>query len=282
MINRLLFNPCDRLFDAFDRQMARQGYGGWAIVFIMDAVGEVDSARVARGFQRALEAHPTLMSARALTRVQAWPYWRAPGVPAAPAFKYWDLSAVDNWPQAADEMAQRHASEASDLANGPLVSLWHIEGPGSLHRFTFRWPHALMDAQGAQCFISEIDRLAGDSPAPYPPNLMQDDEQPDPLAGLGTVARLKLARQAMRGPSPRGPVRALPLHAALPDRPANDRTMRFTRRIWTPEKVRRMRDNASNLCSPGPVLYGRYVAACVLRAIHRLHDELGRSYLIMR
>jgi hypothetical protein len=273
----LLLSPCDRLFDAFDHQMARQGYAGRAILFILDAVGEVDSARVAKGFQRALEAHPTMMSAQAITLLQAWPYWRSPDVPVAPKFKHCDLSTVDNWPKAADEMAQRHAAEASDLTTPPLVSLWHIKGPGSLHRFTFCWPHALMDGQGAQYFISEIHRLADDSPAPYPPILMQDHERLDPLAGYGVVARLKLARQAMRTTSLRAPVQGLSLYESLPDRPTNDRIQRFTRRIWTPDKVRRMRDNARNLCSPGPVLYGRYVAACVLRAVHRIHAEHGRK-----
>jgi hypothetical protein len=257
--------------------MAQRGYAGRAMIIILDAVGEVDSARVAKGFQRALEVHPMMMSGQVISLWQAWPHWQFSGIPVMPKFKHYDFSTVENWPQAADELVQRHVAEASDLTTPPLVSLWHIKGPGSVHRFTFCWPHALMDMEGAQYFVSEIHRLAGDSPAPYPPNLMQDYERLDPLAGHGVVARLKLVRQAAGMIPFRTPVQESSLFESLPDRPADTRIQRFTRRIWGPDKVRRMRDNACNLCSPGPILYGRYVAACVLRAVHRIHAEHGRK-----
>jgi len=247
------------------------------MIIIMDAVGEVDLDRVRLGLRRAMEAHPITMARQIISFWRAWPYWKYDGIPLEPTFNHRDLSGAADWERAADQMVQDHVASATDLSQPPLVSVWHAKGPGSRHRFTFCWQHPMMDVEGAQYFISEINRLAGDTPAPPPSVLLDDKDQIDPLAEYGVWGRLKLVRESTNAVPPRASVEGLSIVDSLPNRPTEPLVPRFTRLFWPPDQVRKIQENARKIATPGPALYGRYAAACVLRAIYRIHAEHGRS-----
>lgn len=271
-------NPCDCMFHAFDTLMRARGYASGAGTFIMmDAVGRLAPDDVHTALQRTMETHPTTACAIAISRLRAWPVWRPADAPARPDYTYDDLSGETDWSAAADQLCQERFSAGVDPTRPPIVYLEHYRGPQNHHRLCLRWPHALMDAEGAQLFLSEMERLTVKSPAPLPPRVLPDGTPCDPLVKYGLAQRIRFALQALREREARSGVQDVALCDGLPDRPVGARRALYLMRAWTPAMVARMQANARRTAPAGPALYGRYIAGCLLRAIHRLHSEHGRA-----
>lgn len=268
-------NSCDCGFHAFDHLMKRRGYPGGTAVFTMDAVGRLESADVVSALQRAMEVHPTTASAAAVSFWRGWPIWRHDGAPVRPDYVHEDLSGEADWTAAAERLSQERLSIRWDISQPPQVHLEHYRGPNDQHRLCLRWPHALMDAGGAQHFITEMNRLAKDPSSPLPEHLLPDGDVVDPLAGFGPLRRCRLLAQWVRERTPRVRVPHASLCDHLPERPTGSRRLCCLRRFWSVEMVESLRRNARRVAPSGPALHSRYIAGCVLRAIHRLHCEQG-------
>jgi hypothetical protein len=132
-----------------------------------------------------------------------------------------------------------------------------------------------MDAGGGQHFFAEMNRLGNSNSAQLPDHLLPDTQPIDPLAEFGPVGRARLLAQWARQRYRRIRVPNASLYDRLPGRPADSRRSRFLHRIWSAETVRRMLANAKRNAPAGPALYSRYLAGCVLRAVHELHEEHG-------
>lgn len=257
--------------------MRQRGYPGTGTFIMLDAVGPLEPDDVLTALRRTLETHPTTASTAAVSYWRAWPVWRIPDRPVTPYYVFDDLSREADWIAATEQRCQERFSIGWDPACPPQVRLEHYRGPGEQQRLVIRWPHALMDADGAQHFLAEMSRLADDTPAPLPNHLLPDGQTHNPCTQHGILRRLRLAVRAFRARAPRAPVQETSLCNSLPNRPADSRRLRYLVRPWSPEMVERMRENARQVAPSGPALYSRYIGGCVLRALHRVHVEHGRT-----
>jgi len=275
-IRQRRLNPCDCVFHGFDHLLRQRGYGGAATFMVVELAEPLSPQAVRHALGRAMEQHPVLASAATVSRWRAWPYWTCPGDIVPPHVTCTDLGGHLDWASAADELCAANLSCGWDPALPPPVRIELYSGPGCT-RLCLRWPHALMDADGAQWVLSEMDRLAAEPARERPAALLSDDVHIDPLAGFGPLRRwaLLLRRAARR----RRPISLLgsSLAMSLPERPAESRRLRYLVRHWSEETTKRMQAAAQDVTPPGPALYSRYLAACTLRAVDRLHKEHGRQ-----
>jgi hypothetical protein len=277
VIKTYRLNPSDCLFCAFDHLLKKEGYAGSFMILTMDLVGQLDSDKLVEAIRRAMAAHPATAARVCVSRLRAWPYWRYDPDSVTLKYKHYDLSAEPDWQAVAERKTQEHASSASYIPGRTPMSFEHYQGPSGRHRFSMVCGHALMDVEGAQNFLAEVDRLSSDAPTPWPDRLLEDHQRIDPLAGLNLWKRWRLAKEGARTQAPGARVQEVSLLNSLPERPAVSRRIRFVHRLWPAEMARRIREIAMNTVQPGPALYGRYFAVCVLRAIYRIHAEHGRK-----
>ncbi len=193
-----------------------------------------------------------------------------------PRYECCDMS---NEPGGFDSACDRIIGAAESLLNasdGPQISLLHLRA-GDRHRLCFAGPHALLDMDGLQLLVAEMDRLSVATPSPARATLAPDHEIIDPFSGIGLVERLKWVAEGVRNLAPDAPVQEASLLDALPNRPAQSRRPRFLRRSWSGADFLRVRQNARRIHRDGPALYSRYFAGCVIRANYRVHAEHGRK-----
>ncbi|MFH1419966.1 MAG: hypothetical protein ABII12_16960 [Planctomycetota bacterium] len=277
-------NPCDYLYYAH-HEMLRERTGGGNIAYMMiDVAGDIEPARIRRALARALAAHPVLLAKLRISRLTGWPYWKLPRdvrLTAARASDqghvYEDLRGAANWRERLDGLCAERYTPQWDLDAGLLVRLEQYALPGDRTRFCVRWPHLLMDAEGAQWFLTEIGRNddpdAGDAlcrPLAPPDPLAPDDGIIDPLVGRSLRKRIRLLR---RGFSLQDDLKGLSIRPMARDERAALGSFGVLHRHWDADQVRAMRACAKQVTPPGPVLYARYLAACVIRAQHRLYME---------
>ncbi len=270
-------NPCDCLFAAFDDQVKRRGYRGSRMLLNWDLRGPLNSVRLAKGLQRAMEEYPWTAGTLTISRLRAWPYWRCKDLRPTPALTCYDLTQESDWPRKLEVLTEDFFNSGPNDGAPPQVRLAHFQGPDGRHRISMVYPHHLSDVEGAQHFLAEVNRLSADSPAPKPSYLMEDHEPVDPLADHGVLQRLRMVMK-LRGTAP--PAHRLDgaaLLDTLPGRPVASRRERWIRRTWSPDRIERLRQNARKIAPPGPAMNSRYVAGCVLRAIWRIHEEHGRQ-----
>lgn len=244
---------------------------------MMDAVGELDPAVVTEALRRAMAAHPATTARLGTSTWRALPVWRCDTDGVSPQYSQFDVSHESDWRAAANRLSEQRFSAGWNLDDPPQVRLEHYRGPERQHRLCLRWPHALMDAAGAQHFLCEMNRLSADESSPLPNHLLPDEQPCCPLDGLGAWRRLRYTWQGLRARSSHLSQPRDTLCDTLADRPASSRRLRFCEQSWSPAMVERMRELAAAVAPPGPALYGRYLAGCVLRAVDLLHAEQGRQ-----
>ena len=150
-----------------------------------------------------------------------------------------------------------------------------------------------MDAEGAQWFLTalgdagELDPTSPEAarePSQAPPlpthilpcspscDALPDQQAVDILKGMSLARRWQLFRRGMANQRAQSNLKIRP----LPSQASSEPTVhRLLHRHWDAEQVRRMQETARRLTPPGPGLYARYLAAAVIRALHRLYNELG-------
>jgi hypothetical protein len=297
---RIPLNPCDYLYYAHHRMLERTVRAGNLAYMMIDAEGHADPELVRNALAAAMAAHPVTMAPLKVSIMSGHPYWSIPQRPdmtarraANEAFVHDDLRVATGWQDRLERLCEQRYHARYDLAAGPQVRLEQYSLPDDRTRFRMSWPHLLMDAEGAQWLLSEIARQsqpprgatrtdAGNpsSTVPARPPVPPDDKMIDVLAGRSFVERLRLFR---RGFSRAGEHKSLTLRPITPHRRVDLESFGLIHRHWEPSQVVALQANAKRVTPTGPALYARYLAACVIRALHRIYAECGvqtDAYLI--
>lgn len=273
MRRRHRLNPCDYLFFAHHDMMQRCGQTGNLPFMVLDTAGPLDPARLKSAVDAALAAHPALRTRARVSLLSGRPAWCEVDQLDQPAVVTHDLRNDSNWLAAADNLCQSQYALGWNQFRSPQVRLELYRGPADASRVCLRWPHSLMDAEGAQWFMHEVNRLGQSQRPPAPAALRGDDEMIDPLAGRAFGERIKLCRN----PSGGGRHEQHFTLNGLADGPTDAGRWRFFHRDWSGEAWTRLRANADRVCPSGPARFSRYLGVCVLRALNRLFVEHGMS-----
>lgn len=278
MNRRIRLNPCDYLFRGQHRVTARKGAGGYVTYMMLDAEGDLDPGWLKQAFANVLAAHPVALGRFGCTLLTGRPMWIVSRDAASEALQSAQSAFHhENWERDADWQSKLEFASSIGNAAGweslraPLARLEHYSLPNRRHRVILRWPHPLMDADGAQWFLSELARC-GDGAEPRPSELSDDGEWVDPLRRRPFSDRVRLFIQGA------GYQRTYNKAAAMllpPDSTTGAPDHRVIHRVWAADEVKRIQEYAKRVTPPGPLLYARHLAACVLRAIHDLFLQKG-------
>jgi len=291
---RIPLNPCDYLYFAHHDWLRRTVQSGNIAFMMIDAEGHPDPDDIKDALAAAMLAHPVTIAKLKISLARGRPYWCIPrSLPQAAqraaeqAYCYDDLRTSNDWQARLDQLCLQRYAPDWDLAAGPQVRFEQYALPNDATRFCIRWPHLLMDAEGAQLFLWEIERRhPSDSGAQspqgggLPPEIAPDDDTIDVLADHAVTQRLRWFRRGFSLSSDRKDLQARPLFA---DADSKLTDFGLVYRNWNPEEVRQIQDNAKRTTPGGPALYARHLAACVIRALHRVYIEAGKetdAYLI--
>lgn len=289
---RIPLNPCDYLIHGKHRALVRAAQGGNIAYMMIDAVGHASPDRVREALIRTMRAHPVTLARLRTARLTGKPYWKIPPDPDRAvmsaldqAYAHDDLRAASDWRQRLDRLCQDRYATDWNLAAGPLVRFEHYTLPDSRTRFCLRWPHCLMDAEGAQWFLSELGShcLADDTanaPVGLPPELDADHRPVDVLAGRSLLERLALLR---RGFSLQQAPGEKAVRSLIRDRRPPFTDHRALHRHFAGDRFQQIQENAKAETPPGPGRHARHLAGCVVRAVHTLYSDLGihtDAYLI--
>ncbi|MCK6484981.1 MAG: hypothetical protein HUU22_15830 [Phycisphaerae bacterium] len=296
---RYPLNPCDYLFLAHHWMMQQAGQIGNLPYMVMDLDGGVNADAISAGVRRALEAHPVLRGRIRLSLFWARPYWHVDDGDELP-LEIVDLRNEPDWRAAADARIEAGLARGWDVYRAPQVRIELYLGGDGQARLCLRWPHALMDAEGAQRFLAEVERLGvrrGGTGHPDHDTSRRDepfnrtqggehrggvgngssngdqasagDKPLDLLAGRGLLDRVGLFRRGLklyRGADCGGIER-------LARGPAAGGTWRICSRRWDGDEWSHIRRRAAERCPQGSARFSRYLGGCVLRALHRLLEE---------
>lgn len=268
--------------------MRRRRQGGNIAMMMMELEGRIPTEALQQKFAAAFRRHPVLAARLGMSWVWGRPQWCTPDdvrdieAQAERAYQYDDLRDVDDATAAVDQLCQQRYVAQWDLQHGPQMCLEHYDLPEARTRLVIRWPHMLMDAEGALWMLAEID---ADSAADEARNnlidgLHSDKRLNDPLAGNGFLRRLSLLSQSFSAQqhSAGKSIRTLFDHQHPPFE-----DYRYIHRSWNRDIATAFKEKARAATPAGPALYGRFFAVCVLRALHRLFTERGvetDAYLI--
>jgi hypothetical protein len=298
--SRIPLNPCDYLYYAHHRMLERTVRIGNFAYMMMDAEGYADPELVRDGLAAAMAAHPVAMAPLRISLWSGHPCWRIPDSreaasrrAAEQAYTCDDLRARCDWQERVEQLCLERYCAGGDLASRPQVRLEQYVLPDNRTRFRLSWPHLLMDAEGAQWFLMEIARQCqslartsvqrGDKSfltVPAEPPTSADDQTMDVLAGRSFMERLRLFR---RGFAHAGEHKGLTLRPIVPHCRVDVESFGLIHLRWNSAQVAAIQARAKSVTPPGPALYARYLAARVVRALHRIYGERGvttDAYLI--
>lgn len=284
---RIPLNPCDYLYYAHHKMLHRTVGSGNIAYMVVDVVGHPVPDRVREALAAAMAVHPVTMAGLRVSLSSGRPYWRipvrTPGIAEAAreaadaSFVCEDLRDLEDWETRLEALSNGRYGPDWDLKLGPQIHFEQYLLPNDRTRFCIRWPHLLMDAEGAQLFLSEIGRLdqvapeAAVSPAhPLPDAIAADDRTIDPLSGEPFSRRWRLFRD---GFSVGSESKAMHIQSLIKASGRSLGSFGLLERHWGAEEVRRIQASGKRCTPPGALLYARYLSACVIRALHRLHVE---------
>lgn len=283
---RVPLSPCDYLVFNHNCFMRYKEQGAYTCLMTLEIEGHVKPERVRQALAGVFLAHPVMAASLRVSVVFGRPFWVVPMLTksaaqlvAAVAHRFVDLRGqADAEERLRASMDDSFSAEWRE-ASGPQIRLDQYAMPSSRTMFCLRWLHFLMDAEGAQRFFSEMDRLAsGNAEASVrsvqgPSAATQAEYQAvDPLRGYSRLARWRLAgRCFQRLRQDYGPG-AQPLHPRIFP-PAVDH--RCLLRSWSPDECQSIRANAQHTTLPGPGLYARHLLACTIRALDRVYARQG-------
>lgn len=278
--------------------MRRTRAGGAVGFLVLECEGHAPPEQVRAALIEAYRAHPVILAKARIGVILGRPYWQLPDPKdlsqiacraADKCFVHDDLRDAPDATRALHDLLEQRFQPDWDLANGPQVRLEQYTLPEGKTCFCIRFPHALMDAGGGQWFLAELGRYSppaaptngqpstpevafSHTPRALPDGLAPDDRPLAPLQGHSLFERIKLCLGGFKlGSSNRG-MRFAPL-APTPAPPLESQGILY--RSWPAAKVRQMRINADRFAPAGPASHARYLAACIIRALHALYAERG-------
>jgi len=286
MTRRIALNPCDCLIYGHHKYIRRRRAGGNIPYMNVELDGPLDPTDMKAALTGVFLRHPAVMAPLCSSPARIRPFWRLPPAgskhaerAADQAYVLDDLTEIADWQEQLDQRWHARCGPDWDLRRGPQVRLEHYALPGGRTRLCLRWPHCLMDAFGAQWFLTEIGRAAADlakvmplgTPV-LPDALLPDDQDVNVLAGRGFTERCRLMRRSWAVGS-----WASPNNARTPSNlnAGPLQSYRVIHRHWDAAVLRSIQLTAHAVTPPGPARYARHLAACVIHALHRLHIEEG-------
>lgn len=276
--------------------MRRTRAGGTVGFLVLECDGHAPPEQVRAALAEALLAHPIALARARVGVVLGRPYWQLPDPEhvtqlacraAEACFVHDDLRTAPDPTRAFHDLLEHRFLPDWDLSNGPQVRLEQYTLPEDKTCFCLRFPHAFMDAGGGQWFLAELGRYsppaaAADgktstaigalAPRELPDELAPDDRPLAPLQDYSLFERIKLCRAGFKLGSEFRGLRFAPL-APMPAPPLASQGIVY--RSWPAANVRQMRVNADRFAPAGPAPHARYLAACVIRALHALYTERG-------
>ncbi len=270
------FNPADYFFYSHDLMMRRKRQGGNIALMTMELDDRIDPTDLQAAILYAYQQHPVLGAWQGMSWFWGRPVWRAPQeadaieAQARAAYQYDDLRERDDAQSVVDGLCQQRYVAEWDLQRGPQMRFEHYDLPNDKTRLVIRWPHMLMDAEGAMWMLAQMDaRSPGANTEPCD-GLHEDKRLNDPLSGHGFFKRIKLllgSFSAQRQLTNRT-IRTLFNHEHPPFE-----DYRCIHRSWDRDTAEALKEKARALIPAGPALYGRFFAVCVLRALHRVFED---------
>ncbi len=281
--HRIRLSPFDYHFLVTQRGEGRRDGCSFTCYFVLDLDGHPDGARLRASLRRAMATYPAVSGGvkYSLSRTRAFWEHNSKTDYADRAYRYHDLRDRCDWTALVEAAIRKSINTEWDLTRPPLVRLVHFDGPDGQSRVCLLWPHALMDAEGAHWFLRELSRLAEDRATDPPPGLLDTREPPDPLAGLSLRKRWRLFREGLDEQSQLSKMKTSHLTTASP---GDGAAHRFVVRLGSSEQFRRIHANARHLMPNGRGFFAtaaalnpivRFLAACVLRALHRQYTRHG-------
>lgn len=278
---RISLNACDFVIFGQHRVWQRGGGGNFPYM-IVELEGEIEASAMKAALTRALSRHPVLVGGVGMSLFRLRPFWQVGDgreaeaeEAAARAYQFDDLRSKADAGAALEEMCEARYGGAWYRSSGPQVRLEHYAMPQGRTRLVLRWPHYLMDAEGAQLFLASL----GDEPPTVAAHtgdkhavLLPDHQTPRVLKDYSWLKLIGMIRRGM------GAGRALKNVGAqheIPDSKARFGGYAVLHRHWDGEVFTQMRAAAKRLTPGGPAMFSRFLAAAVCRAQQRLHVERG-------
>lgn len=263
-------NPLDNVLLATHESLRQRGYCGLTVVLIADVEGVLDPQTVAAALRRVGRDYPALSARIEYTPTWGRAHWRIePDADLASAIEYevHDAEASGADP---DKAIRAALDESLDPTAGPQVKLVHVRLGSDRHRLGLRWPHHLMDLEGAHRLLGELHRaLAG-----LPPDLGQDPAAapPAPFAAPFplSIYRVWQGRRRHRRLCATHQPRLIP-------KPEHERKRAcFRLRCYDAGFRERFEAVARERASPGPMRYSRALLLAVARTYLEMCREGGR------
>ena len=274
---RVPLSAYDRLFLAGHGALQRRGLPGHHCFVCIDVNGPLDRGKLDAGYRRASLHTPLVTGRIAHSLLTARAHWRYgdPSEPISP-IEFVDLKSANDPAATQRETLLRAWREQQNPAVGRQVRLFCFEHPGST-TLVIRFPHYLMDQEGAMGFLSRLQDEAVsetqatsapiEAPLPYP-----SAWSGRVLGGWWTGVRRHRAVTGLKS-------RQLPEYPIDPARTAD-----FLMHSWSPAETGRINETARKSCRPGPMLYTRHLIAATVRGLDDMAEALnvspGDYYLI--
>jgi len=273
-------NPCDYCIFGQHRVWRRQSGLGNFPYMIVEAEGRCDPDVLRGAVGRCLGRHPVLAARLVLSPFRLRPAWRVDddaahlARSADRAVVFTDLSGDEDAAGAFVRCFEAYYRGTWYDRAGPQIRIEHYAMPRDRTRIVLRWPHYLMDAEGAHRLFAMLDDRMGD-PAFAAGGGGSGPPAHDLAQRIGrAVGRRAEFRRKGIGSAARRPAGELPFRHAteFADAP---RTIAYgvLHRHWSGRPVDDVRKRARSELPPGPALHARYLAAAVCRAQCRLYAE---------
>ncbi len=265
---RIPLNPCDNCIYGHHRFLASRHHGENIAFMTIDLAARLDPAIVKSALASAMRAHPVTMGSIHTSFWRLRPFWKIPAASseqaafaAERAYRYEDLRADK------DRLARFETFKPDwTSSDGPQVQLEHYDLPGDRARLVLRWPHYFMDAEGAQSLLAELEARR-QSPLPASAAL---DQPVKILSQTALLGRLCLITGGWSHQQAH-------VHSKVRHLPRADQSRfdgyRVLHRCWSGGEFERFRGIARKSTPDGPALYGRHLAAAVVRALDRIYRD---------
>jgi len=246
---------------------------------VLDVEGHVEPELLTRHIASALQKHPCLMAGFRVSIPLGRPYWSAPDSDSSTALaaaksvhSFHDLRKDPDWEFRSNRLYPMGTVPQWNLRKGPQIRLEQYALPDNRTRFIFRWPHFLMDADGAQWFLLQVSRCG--TSEEYPEAISPDGETVDVLSSRSFIDRIKLFRRGFAAQKTGNGAEPSRLFE-MPAQPLAEHEV--IHRNYSVDQTIHMQEAAKQSTPSGPALYARYTAACILRAVDRLFQENAKK-----
>jgi hypothetical protein len=258
MKNSAPFNGSDQLMRGFDYESRRHGFAGNHCQIILELNGKIFPEILANRLAAITGGFPILNSKPGGFFRPRWKNLRRPSA-GSEIRSYRDVP----------DLRQKLFNEPLRIKHGELMRFDLVERDGAHMDLIFTWTHLLMDATGAEHFLTAIsdENISLPRGNPQPPG-----------APVNWPERLELMKKSVAQLDRFCENQPRALKTRHPNAP---RSWQFHVEKFSTEETARIRANGSRLC--GVLGDAQFHAAVAAVELHRLHQKLGcatQSYIL--